>query len=602
MIVVRQYKESSAQTAFFACVLAATLVLVACTGGTIVRSQATTGGSNGSGGLSGTGGGTGKDGSVQLALGGSSGLTLLLDAAVSDVPTADVPTVVVGDPTTCEMAAQYKTYVGCEYWPTVVANNTWSIFDFAAVVANGQNTPADVTVTGPKGFKSSTSVAAKSLAKIYLPWVTDLKGPDPDNCGTEEPLSASVVSVKGAYHLVSSIPVTVYQFNPLEYKAAGGPAGKSWSNCPGKSMCESASSVVGCYSFSSDASLLLPTTALTGSYRISGVQGWSGNDFISGHYDIQGGYFAVTATADNTTVKVKLSAQGKTLAGGSIPAAAANGVFSFTLQQGDVAQITSPIGEKYDFSGSQVDADKPVQIIAGIPCVEIPQDVQSCDHVEETVLPAQTWGQHYVVTVPTGPRGAPVGHVVRFYGNVDGTNLTYLPSVPKGCPATLNAGQVVDCGRVNADFEVKGDHEFTVSGLMLGAEIVDPLTTSGTQRSKGDPSLTLFVAVEQYRKSYIFLAPDDYDVAYVDIVGPTGVSVTLDGAPVSTPFSAIGTSGFGVARVQLGPGQSGSHTMTSDQPAGIQVMGYGFATSYQYPGGLNLSIIAPPLPPVPLIP
>jgi hypothetical protein len=27
---------------------------------------------------------------------------------------------------------------------------------------------------------------------------------------------------------------------------------------------------------------------------------------------------------------------------------------------------------------------------------------------------------------------------------------------------------------------------------------------------------------------------------------------------------------------------------------GIQVLGYGLYTSYQYPGGLNLEIIAPP--------
>jgi hypothetical protein len=31
---------------------------------------------------------------------------------------------------------------------------------------------------------------------------------------------------------------------------------------------------------------------------------------------------------------------------------------------------------------------------------------------------------------------------------------------------------------------------------------------------------------------------------------------------------------------------------------GIQVVGYGSYTSYQYPGGLNLTLIAPPPPPI----
>jgi hypothetical protein len=507
-------------------------------------------------------------------------------------PASDAGAPIVGDPTTCAQAAQGRTYVGCDYWPTVVANNVWSIFDYAVVVANGQAVAASVSVTGPNGVNQSTTVQPGSLAKIYLPWVPDLKGPDTDTCGTAIPLAASVVSAKGAYHLVSSVPVTVYQFNALEYKGQGGPAGKSWSACPGRQICASALAASGCFSFSNDASLLLPSTAMTGNYRVSGIHGWSEVDPISGPFDVMGAYFAITATEDDTTVRVKLSTQGQVLAGGTIAAAGPGAAFTLTLGQGDVAEIVSPVGNRFDFSGSLVAADKPVQVLSGIPCIDLPQGKQACDHVEESVLPAETLGKDYVVTVPTGPTGAPVGHIVRFYGNVDGTNLTYLPARPAACPTLLAAGGVVDCGVVATDFEVKGDHEFAVGSFMLGAEVVDP--QSDVTKEKGDPSQSVAVAVEQYRTKYVFLAPDDYDVSYVDIVGPTGVQVALDGAPVTTPFTPLGGAGFGVARVMLGPGQAGAHVMASSMPVGIQVMGYGFATSYQYPGGLNLTLIAPP--------
>jgi hypothetical protein len=33
--------------------------------------------------------------------------------------------------------------------------------------------------------------------------------------------------------------------------------------------------------------------------------------------------------------------------------------------------------------------------------------------------------------------------------------------------------------------------------------------------------------------------------------------------------------------------------LTASAPSGIQVLGYGAYTSYQYPGGLNLGRIAP---------
>ncbi len=51
--------------------------------------------------------------------------------------------------------------------------------------------------------------------------------------------------------------------------------------------------------------------------------------------------------------------------------------------------------------------------------------------------------------------------------------------------------------------------------------------------------------------------------------------------------------------MRLGAGQDGAHVVTSDQPIGIQIMGYGAYTSYQYPGGLSLQQIAPPPPPLP---
>jgi hypothetical protein len=106
------------------------------------------------------------------------------------------------------------------------------------------------------------------------------------------------------------------------------------------------------------------------------------------------------------------------------------------------------------------------------------------------------------------------------------------------------------------------------------------------------------IAVEQYRTKYIFLAPADYDKSYVDVVAPAATSLTLDGTGVSASFTPVGVNGLAVARIKLGAGQNGAHVMTSDKPFGLQVIGYGRQTSYQYPGGLDLHAIAPPPPPV----
>lgn len=474
---------------------------------------------------------------------------------------------------TCEQAEAAKSYIGCDFWPTVVANNVWSIFDYAVVVANAGDEQADVTVTRGGNTVAQDTVPANGLKTIYLPWVPELKGPDADECGSATPLSSTVKLANGAYHLVTSRPVTVYQFSALEYGPQGGPPGKNWSACPSYNCFFP----MDCFSYSNDASLLLPSTALTGNYRVTGLPGWSGASISA--------YIAITGTQNTTNVTVSLTGAGVIQGGSGIPSANGGGQVTFTLQAGEVAEILGTPDS--DLSGSLVQADKPVQVIFGLPCVNIPESATACDHIEESVFPAETLGRRYFVNMPSGPEGSPVGQVVRIYGNVDNTALTYPAGTPPGAPATINAGQVVDLGPVSQNFEIAGDKEFAVGMFQMGASAV------GGASGRGDPAQSLATAVEQYRTKYVFLAPMDYEVNYVDVVMPLDATISIDGMPVAGAPTPIG-SGFGVAHVQLGPGNQGQHVLEATAPVGIQVLGYGSYTSYQYPGGSDLNVIAPP--------
>jgi hypothetical protein len=575
--------------------------------------------------------GGGGDGSVEASSGSDSGGGSsssggsLFDGALGDAEPAG------GDPTTCAEAAMGHTYIGCDYWPTVTGNDVWSLFDFAVVVANAGSSTADITVTGPNSTMQTGTVAPGQLTTFYLPWVPSLKGPDSDNCGAlgggsvspdgggtfALPFLNSVFEKGGAYHLVSTVPVTVYQFSALEYLPRGGPAGKDWSNCPGDTICMDpflpAPVAIGCYAYSNDASLLLPSTALTGNVRITGHES----------QDTMNTYVAITATADNTTVKMKVSSAGKVLPsattgdGGAAPVIAATpagGMLTFTMNQGDVAELVADFGA-VDLSGSLVQATQPIQVITGSECLPVPDAAEACDHIEESNFPAETLGQDYFVVQPIGPNGDVVNHQARIYGNFDGTNLTYVPSAPMGCPSVINAGEVVECGGpvnmcidpnhpagpptgscgngnvVTQDFEIKGDHAFAVSTFSLGGQIVDPMTKAPMQQ--GDPDQSMATAVKQYRTKYVFLAPTDYEENYAVVIAPTGTVVTIDGVASAATATPVGTTGFGVMRIPLAAGNAGAHVLTATHPVGLQVMGYGSYTSYTYPGGLNLAYIAP---------
>jgi hypothetical protein len=68
--------------------------------------------------------------------------------------------------------------------------------------------------------------------------------------------------------------------------------------------------------------------------------------------------------------------------------------------------------------------------------------------------------------------------------------------------------------------------------------------------------------------------------------------VTLDDQPLTgTPTPIAGTT-WSLVREKLGDGEGGAHRLVADQKVGLQVMGFGNATSYCYPGGLDLKLIS----------
>jgi len=113
---------------------------------------------------------------------------------------------------------------------------------------------------------------------------------------------------------------------------------------------------VGCFSFSNDASLLLPSTAMTGNYRFTGAPGTSLS--ILGVTAVEvGGYVGVTAVEDGTHVTLRLSSIAHTVGGTGVAAGAPGQDIQFVLDAGDVAQIiTDTAAQSNDRSGSLVQA------------------------------------------------------------------------------------------------------------------------------------------------------------------------------------------------------------------------------------------------------
>jgi len=177
--------------------------------------------------------------------------------------------------------------------------------------------------------------------------------------------------------------------------------------------------------------------------------------------------------------------------------------------------------------------------------------------------------------VPALPNGK--ARIVRIIATEANTTIAYNPPQAGAGTTLASPGDMIQITNTAASFVVSADHKILVAEYMEGQNAGGGL---------GDPAFTLAVPAAQYRSEYLFHAPANYQTNYVNIVAPTGASVTLDGVAVGG-FAAVG-GGFSVARAGLGAAGGGNHFITGTQPFGITVYGYGQYTSDWYAGGLDL--------------
>jgi hypothetical protein len=490
----------------------------------------------------------------------------------------------------CGRAEAAKSNTGCEYWPTPLANTAElnsSLFDYRVVVVNPGTDPSTVRITRGGTLVEERTIASGDLVEISLPWIDGQSFNVPSNDWT------SFGVANGAYRLVSTTPVAVTQFNPFEYESGG------------------------TYSYTNDATLLLPQHVLTGDYvgasyvPLSTTSGGAMSAPSSIKYP---GYLAIVGmTPTPTTVQIVLSGGVAADSGGRWAATMRGGTISFSISRGEVVHVvaaippncdasrpnhnrvedcSSPFGCDYfdtceevgfDLTGSRIHADQPVTVFGGHVCAYVPYFAQACDHLETQLAPIQTWGRAFASTPMVDP-GTSNANLVRVIGAFDGTTFTVTPPQSGVSSGALLAGdwtQFIATG----PFEIVSDQAVQVAQFLLGQNYSSPAA------ARGDPGMTVLVPREQYRTDYTFITPSSYNAStsgqsYVLISRLPGVEVVLDGAAVSTTWSTAGGRELGIV-----PINGGIHTMRGVEPFGIIVYGLGQYTSYAYPGGLNLDQI-----------
>jgi len=500
----------------------------------------------------------------------------------------------------CAVAEASSSYVGCDYWAVTTSNSALDVafdsftgallprvFEFEVVVANPQPVAASISITRGTAPTITAAVPPFEVTRIVLPWIEEL-------VGRADPHTSQVR--RGAYRIQSSVPVTVYQFNPMEFRKRVG------------------TQIVS--SFTNDASLLLPTHVLTGNYMVMSMASIGSNitlDSDGSVVELSLAGFVTIVGADDQDVDVEITSSAFTTASpdGAVPALVPGQSVRLVLGAGDVVQLLTArqatcvedaqpydvfdsnnarVGTRhfcqpdpdYDLTGTTIRASGKVSVTAGHDCALVPFNMYACDHLEETMFPEEAWGTRVPIAVSasiTGQREVP--DVVRVVSSHDANRVTFQP--PVHADVTLNRGEHMEFV-ADRDFVVTGTEALLVAQFLVGQNYAGEVATTG------DPAMSLGIPDAQWRNSYAFLTPSTYQQDFVNVIAPTGAAVTLDDVDV-TNWTVIEGTNLSSARISVLPGQ---HQMTGTSPFGITVYGYALFTSYMYPGGLDLRVINGP--------
>jgi hypothetical protein len=405
---------------------------------------------------------------------------------------------------------------------------------FAVVVSNPNSSAATVTLANAAGMTHAYTVAPGAVQPIF---------PQSDGF-PDQSLDYSGIAM-GAYHLTSTLPITAYQFNPLD----------------------------NVHVFSNDASLLLPSTTFDKSYYVASyptaTRRPNTNDY--------NGFVTVVASAPGTTT-VTVTTTAGVRAGEGVPAFAAGSPQMFTLSQFQTLNLEAVQGG--DLTGSLVSASQPIGVFGGHESAFVgptPSTAPCCaDHLEDQIFPMSTWGEHYELGL-SPPRTPLTPDVIRIVAERANTTITTNPSIGT-CP-TLGPGQF-------CELDVTGDVDVTASQPVLVAHYITG--NNGAGAADGDPSLSFAVPVEQFRTSYAFLIPQQYATNAIAIVAPVGGSVSLDATDVTSQLASFASGGYKAGRFTIGPG---AHSLDCPDKCSVDVYGYGHDVSYMFAGGLDLTTI-----------
>ncbi len=363
------------------------------------------------------------------------------------------------------------------------------------------------------------------------------------------PVPPDQVYTKRAIHIVADDPIVVYGLNRTSY--------------------------------TTDGMLILPTNALGQEYVIA-----SAADIADGVTQKLPSQYVVVAPHDSTTVTITNPM--------ASPNHGADTAFTIVMGKGDVFSSMS-VGVLGDLSGALISADRPIAVMAGQNCTYLPnRNYCCCDHIEEMLLPVESWGKVYH-SVPYA--GRTKGDLYRIFAGEDNAQI-YINGVKIGTLAkkggAMGIGWLEYLPQTRGRVDISSDKPISVAQYNNSGQY---------DNTQSDPFSIMLTPADQYMTEIVFATPSqDYPKNYINLVsdsagyGSLEIAAGASGAWESVaskygqPDGAFATTFNGKTMVgsaiEIPPG---TYRLRGASPFAAYIYGSSAYDSYGYPLAAQLA-------------
>ena len=254
------------------------------------------------------------------------------------------------------------------------------------------------------------------------------------------------------------------------------------------------------------------------------------------------------------------------------------------LHQGQTLYFGAPL---IDLTGTHIVSNKPLTVISGHECGQVPIGVDYCEHMTQQIPPTVTWGKQFLL-VPFEHRQS--GQYTKLVTSQDYTTITI------SCNGSTTNVVIINSKGGNYTFFFSSSQ---YCHIQANKPIIVVLFATGgsLDDNRGDPIMILVPPIEQYSSRY------DFPIFITDFVGisvtttPENFSpnfILFDGVPITNWVTILNSSmdivGYGTKIVTTGnPRRTVVHTGNGT----LSVLLYGFKRGHGY--GLLVGMMLMPI-------